>query len=194
MNNSAFDTTKSQKIAQAYQERTEKLERSKSSFSGTWETNMDTFFPLLCPAREADWIPGWKTEILHSDANGYVSDKCIFKTDKSNPAGAGIWMFVGYEKNKYVEVVKFNSDFILNLKIVAKDNGDGTVTGTWNIIASALTKPGNKEVEKMRKMISSEAKILPKVIGHYLKTGKQIKKSSLILGMAGDAIKSHLSS
>ena len=36
-------------------------------------------FPLLCPVREADWIPGWKYELIYSDS-GVAEAGCIFTT------------------------------------------------------------------------------------------------------------------
>ena len=186
-----MDTIKSEKIVQAYIKRETKLERMTAEFSGIWETTLDEFFPLLCPAREADWIPGWDCEVLYSNAEGYASEKCIFKTEKSNPAGEGLWTFTGYKKNSFVEFVRFQPDMLLHVRITTNDNNDGTVMGTWNVTATALTEKGNKEIDKMRKRVNQEAKVLPKVVGHYLKTGKVIKKTSLLLGIAHDAIRGH---
>lgn len=183
MNEVKQDTTKSDKVVRAYQERTCTLERFKGGFSGTWEATIDKFFSLLCPARESDWIPGWKVEILHSDAGGYVSERCVFRTKKSSSDGGGVWIFTGYRKNSFIEVVRFQEELILNVRVEAEDNGDGTVTGTWNVVASALSEKGNKNVEKMRKRVSMEAKLLPKVVKHYLETGKIIKKVSLAFDM-----------
>jgi hypothetical protein len=39
----------------------------------------DRVFPLLCPVREADWIPGWQAEVLHS-ASGVAELGCVFRT------------------------------------------------------------------------------------------------------------------
>jgi hypothetical protein len=101
-------TEKSRAIATAFQNRSETLYRFKTTFSGSWRATMDELFPLFCPAAEADWIPGWTAEVLHSDAEGLVSPQCIFKTDETNTAfGSGLWYFVGYEKNSFVEVKEF---------------------------------------------------------------------------------------
>jgi hypothetical protein len=27
----------------------------------------DKVFPLLCPVREADWLPGWQYRLIYSD-------------------------------------------------------------------------------------------------------------------------------
>lgn len=175
MENIICDTTRSEKIAQAFQERKQRLRSFRKSFSGTWKTNLDTLFPLLCPAREADWIPGWDAEILHSDdAKGYVAEKCVWRTEKDNAAGGGIWILVGLVPNEYVEFVQIDGDMILNGRVTTVDNGDGTVTGTWDAFCAALTEAGNKAVDAMEEQTKVESSVLPQCIEHYLTTGKRI--------------------
>jgi hypothetical protein len=172
-----MDKTESKKIAQAYLNRTLKLKRFQTTFSGTWKTTMENFFPLLCPAREADWIPGWTAKILYSEAEGVASPNCVFRTDETNAAwGTGLWYFIGYEKNKYVEVLRNNKNTIMQMKVEAKENGDGTVTGTWHILNSAITEIGNQEIQEFEEKIKKESKSLPKIIDHYLVTGRMVRQ------------------
>lgn len=171
-----MDKTGSQKIAQAYLNRTLKLRRFQTTFSGTWKTKMEDFFPLLCPAREADWIPGWTAEILYSEAEGFVSPNCVFRTDVTNMAwGAGLWYFIGYEKNKFVEVLRKNTNTIMQMRIEAKENTDGTVTGTCHITNSAITKDGNQEIQEFEEKIKTLSEGVPMIIGRYLETGEMKK-------------------
>ncbi len=37
-------------------------------------------FPLLCPVREADWIPGWRYQLIYSDS-GVAELGCVFTTE-----------------------------------------------------------------------------------------------------------------
>ena len=41
--------------------------------------------PLLCPVREADWLPGWKYRLIYSDS-GVAELGCVFTTP--NPPGS----------------------------------------------------------------------------------------------------------
>jgi hypothetical protein len=177
-----MDTTNSKKITQAYLNRSWELYRFQTHFSASWKTKMEDFFPLLCPAGEADWIPGWTAEILHSNQDGYVSEKCIFKTDKTNTAWpTGHWYFTDYKENELVKVVVFLPDWLIHLKIVAQDNKDDSITGTWYFNVTATTNKGNKEAKKFQKQLNIERRALPIVIGHYLSTGKKLKKPALML-------------
>jgi hypothetical protein len=37
-------------------------------------------FPLLCPVREADWIPGWRYKLIYSES-GVAELGCVFTTE-----------------------------------------------------------------------------------------------------------------
>jgi len=172
-----MDKTGSKRIAQAYVNRTVKLKRFQTRFSGTWKTTMEDFFPLLCPAREADWIPGWTADILFSEAEGLVSPNGVFRTDETNTAwGPGLWYVIGYEKNTFIEVLRSKTNTIMQMRVEAKENGDGTVTGTWDITNSAITKAGNQEVQEFEEKIKKESKGIPMIIGHYLETGEMMQR------------------
>ena len=64
----------------------------------------------------------------------------------------------------------------MQMKVEATQNSDGTVTATWNIINSAITKAGNQEVQEFEEKIRKESIGLPKIIGHYLETGEMVTK------------------
>lgn len=172
-----MNTSKSDKIVARYRQRADKPVRKVQSFSSTWSTTVEELFPLFCPAREADWIPGWDCELIYTDS-GYAEDKCVFKTDKSGSAEDGVWIFTGYEKNKFIEFVRFQQDVLTHTKITVTDNHDGTVTANWNIVATALTERGNREVGKMKEG-NQRHNVHSKLIDHYLKKGETIERSTL---------------
>lgn len=182
------DTSKSDQIVQRFHQRTFRSKRTLQEFSGTFETTVEELFPLLCPAREADWIPEWDCELIYTDS-GYAEENCIFKTEKSNPVGEGLWMFTGFKVNHYVDFVRLQEDVIMHARITVADNNDGTVTATWNIVTTGLTEKGNRQVDGMSETPHSGAVV--KLLDHYLKEGKMIKQSSLALGMLAQIVKGH---
>jgi hypothetical protein len=181
-----LDASKSDRIVQRFRQRACKAERKVQRFSVTLETTPEEFFPLLCPAREADWIPGWDCELIYTDS-GYAEENCIFTTDESNPFGEGLWVFTRFEPNRCVEFVRVQKDLATSARITVTDNGDGTVTATWNMISTGLTEKGNKEVEKLSDDTHSGP--ITKMLGHYLKTGKTIKRSALVLGVVAQGVR-----
>lgn len=186
------DRSKSDQIVQRFRQSTFKSKRKRVVFSGTWETTVEEFFPLLCPAREADWIPGWDCDLVYTES-GYAEENCVFRTTESNSVGDGLWIFTGFQVNRYVDFVRMQDDLITRARITVDDNGDGTVTGTWNVLYTGLTERGNAEIAQMPQENPPQAAALSKMINHYLKKGKTIKRAQLAMGMVAGHVKGHLS-
>ena len=163
---------------QEYQQRELKLIRKTQQFTGTWEARPEDIFPLLCPTREADWIPGWNCQLLYTES-GYAEDKCVWRTNKNNSTGDGLWTFTAYKENEFIEFVKVNDDILMHAKISLKDNNDGTTSGTWEITQTALTKKGNQKIEKISEGSNGHAPI-QFMIEHYLKEGETIPLTILM--------------
>jgi hypothetical protein len=183
------DTSKSDQIVQKLRQSSFQSARKSYSFSGTWEATPDEIFPLLCPAREADWIPGWDCDLVYTKS-GLAEDNCIFKTDESCSVGEGLWMFIGYEVNDYIEFVRMNDNVVTRARVTVTDNQNGTVSATWDVLLTGLTEQGNAEVEKAN---SASSAGLLKMVDHYLKTGKAITRAAMVTGVVADRIHGHFS-
>jgi hypothetical protein len=78
--------------------------RVTRTYTQTLVASPDVVFPLLCPVREADWIPGWDPLLVLS-SSGVAEPDCVFVTAAS-PADA-IWYVTRHEPAAgYVEMVK----------------------------------------------------------------------------------------
>ena len=55
-----------------------KPRRIKHSFTQSIKGTPEQVFPLLCPVRETDWIPGWTTDWVISNS-GLAEQNCIFQ-------------------------------------------------------------------------------------------------------------------
>lgn len=184
------DTIKSEQIVQKFHQQAFKAKRKRVEFSGTWNTTVEDVFPLLCPAREADWIIGWDCDLIYTES-GYAEKDCIFKTGKSNPAGGGLWIMTGYEANHYIEFVQVQTDIILHARVSLKDNRDGTVTGTWNVLHTALTPEGNQQIDKLGENHVQGGPLI-KMMEHYLDKGKTLNPISLAMGTVTQHITKHV--
>lgn len=185
------DTSKSDKIVQRFRQNSFQSKRKRILFSGTWETTVEEFFPLLCPAREADWIPGWDCDLIYTDS-GYAEENCVFRTDRSNSVGDGLWMFTGFKVNDYIDFVRVQQDIVTRARITVSDDGDGTVTATWDILYTGLTEKGNEEIVKLSEEPPTQAAPI-KMIDHYLKKGKTITQASLAVGTMAHHVRGHFS-
>ncbi|HUJ45001.1 MAG TPA: SRPBCC family protein [Opitutaceae bacterium] len=82
-------------------------------------------FPLLCPIREYQWIPGWRCELLHS-VSGVAEEDCVFRTDFADP-GPMVWVVSRYEPPARIEFTCFvTGALVQRLKIALSAEGDGT--------------------------------------------------------------------
>lgn len=64
----------------------------------------EAVFPLLCPVREADWIPGWDPALVVS-ASGLAEPDCVFVT--AAPPGDAVWYVTRHEPQaRLVEMIK----------------------------------------------------------------------------------------
>ncbi len=92
--------------------------------------------PLLCPVREAAWLPGWKAEILHSHS-GLAELGCVFRT--TDPDGTPrIWTLSRLEPGE-LQFVQFVPDHaVIRLDIGLRAGEGGTTRAAWRYEVAAL--------------------------------------------------------
>jgi hypothetical protein len=127
-------------------------------------------FPLLCPSREADWIPGWACDLVYT-TTGYVQPDCIFTTGDSNPFGAGTWIIYDHEPNERLELVKTSGDLVLQMRIAVSPASGGGTRGRWTLTMTGLTPKGNTAVEAMPDQDPHFIALLD-CLDHYLNMGE----------------------
>ena len=81
-------------------------------------------FPLLCPVREIEWVPGWDPECVIS-RSGIAEIDCVFTTPAS-PQNS-IWIITLYDPDDYrIEMLKVTPNHtVRKLEIVLSNAGDG---------------------------------------------------------------------
>ena len=69
--------------------------RVSHEYTQTNDAPTENVFPLLCPVREAEWVPGWQYRLIYSES-GVAEDGCVFSTP--NDAGPEtVWMVTHYD-------------------------------------------------------------------------------------------------
>lgn len=99
--------------------------------------------PLLCPAREAEWIPEWSAEILHS-VSGVAELGCVFRT-RDAAGRERIWTVSRYEPEAgRLQYVQFVSGlWVMRLDLALEATGQGCVVH-WTCTVAGL-EPGGEE-------------------------------------------------
>ena len=77
----------------------------------------DAVFPLLCPVREAEWVPGWNPRLVLS-ASGVAEPGCVFTTpDGETGAGApreATWVVTAHDPDgRHVAMVKVSPEYLV---------------------------------------------------------------------------------
>ncbi len=132
-------------------------------------------FPLLCPVREADWVPGWQYQLIYSES-GVAEDGCVFSTP--NDAGPEtLWMVTQYDPESYAIAYAWVEPGMVatQLRISLAPAPGGGTSARIRYLYTGLSPAGNDRLEHYtaewfrKKMQSWEA-----AINHYLRTGKLI--------------------
>jgi hypothetical protein len=136
-------------------------------------------FPLLCPVREADWVPGWQYRLICSES-GVAEYGCVFITPNEDGTET-TWVVIDYDPATFRIAFAWVNPGLVVAQIRICLRKSGTLASPAHTSAliqytyTGLSKEGNREVERYdekwfrHKMQSWEA-----AINHYLQTGKQI--------------------
>ena len=132
-------------------------------------------FPLLCPVREADWVPGWRYRLIYS-RSGVAELGCVFTTPNED-GSESTWLCTEYEPAHFRIAYAWITPGLVACQIqIQLEHGPGATTRAHIVYTyTGLSPAGDKEVERftagwfLAKMQGWE-----KAINHYLETGKVI--------------------
>jgi hypothetical protein len=97
-------------------------------------------FPLLCPVRERDWIPGWEADVLHS-RSGLAELGCVFVTRPADGRRA-TFVVTRHEPPRAIAFAIFHGDVVETLLIELAPVEDGTEL-VWSRAYTGLDPAGN---------------------------------------------------
>lgn len=133
----------------------------------------ERIFPLLCPVREYEWIPGWRCEMLHSHS-GAAEPDCVFRTNQPD-TGPMTWVVTRYEPHARIEFTCFAvSGLVMRLSILlAPVNGSTSLEWTRRWLATTPAADawiaGFSDASFASMMAGLEA-----ALAHFLHTGRMI--------------------
>jgi hypothetical protein len=163
-------------------------------------------FPLLCPVREAAWVPGWQYRLIYSDS-GVAELGCIFTTPSSaapnsfqpSPRGSDssdqtssdsassnpvhsetTWITTDYDPAAFrIAYVWINPGRVateLRIQLMPTEQGETQTRIRYRY--TGLSPEGNREVEGYdRKWFEAKMQGWEAAINHYLCTGKRMSAS-----------------
>jgi hypothetical protein len=114
--------------------------RVSRSYTQRLAGSADEVFPLLCPVREVEWVPGWEPLGVWS-ASGVAERDCVFTT--ADGAGEATWVVLEHDPSRHaVEMVKtIPGHTVTRVRIELRDAAgrphacEAYVTYTWTALS-----------------------------------------------------------
>jgi hypothetical protein len=133
----------------------------------------ETVFPLLCPVREADWVPGWQYRLIYSKS-GVAEAGCVFLTQENERETT--WIVTEYDPIAFrIAFVWVDPGMVTAQICIHLERSADATSAHIRYTYTGLSPEGNREMERYdepwfrHKMQSWQA-----AINHYLRTGKRI--------------------
>lgn len=147
--------------------------RSRVRFAATQTVGAspDQVFPLLCPVREYDWVPGWDCRLVYTES-GLAEDGCVFQTDRPADGGVDTWVVSHFEPGERIGFVRVNPLRAIRYDVLLAGNGDGTTSLEWRQEITALNEDGDRQLASLKEddFVAMIGK-LETLLDRYLATG-----------------------
>ena len=115
-----------------------KAQRFERSSTFTVNGTARDVFPLLCPVREYEWLPGWECRMVYS-RSGVAELDAVFHTRETHGVPA-VWTLITCEPDSEVEyLVVSRRDAVVRLSLSLAEKKAGTTDLTWRMLFTATS-------------------------------------------------------
>jgi len=149
--------------------------RVSDEYTQTIEAPPEKVFPLLCPVREAAWLPGWQYQLIYSKS-GMAEDACVFTTPNER-GPESIWMVTHYQPAAYAIAYAWVQPGMIATQLrISLAAAPGGKTSAWiRYSYTGLSADGNAVLERYTdEWFRNKMWWWETAINHYLRTGKLI--------------------
>jgi hypothetical protein len=130
-------------------------------------------FPLLCPVREAEWVPGWEYRMIYSQS-GVAEEGCVFLTPNDSGAET-VWMVTQYDPAAFrIAYAWVEPGLVATQLRISLTPAPGGKTGAHiRYVYTGLSPEGNAAVERYTpEWFAKKMQGWETAINHFLRTGK----------------------
>ena len=153
-------------------------QRITRKYRQTIDAAPENVFPLLCPVREAEWLDGWRYDLIYSES-GLVEEGAVFSTSYEGEEDT-VWVVTKHDPRKFqVDFVRFthgSRTCLLKIDVKSKDAESSFVDIAYAY--TSITPAGNEFIDHFTEADFLDAVTFwEKSMNYYLKTGKRLKKA-----------------
>lgn len=148
--------------------------RVQKTYTMSVAADPEAVFPLLCPAREYDWLPYWKCSMIYSES-GRAERGAMFRTDFPEK-GEATWIVMQYEPPKLISFAVFlPTSHAWTLSIALTRVEPSQTELRWSHTFTALTPAGNDFLsaysdDRHQALLSR----IERCLKHFLHTGQML--------------------
>jgi hypothetical protein len=132
-------------------------------------------FPLLCPVREGEWVPGWQYRMVYSHS-GIAENGCVFITPNEDGSET-TWVVTEYDPAAFrIAFAWINPGFVAaQLRIRLCANSPQETAAHISYTYTGLSEKGDGEVQRYdATWFEHKMKHWEMAINHYLRSGRKI--------------------
>lgn len=151
--------------------------RVARAYRQTIHATPEKVFPLLCPVREAEWLDGWRYQMIYS-SSGLVEDGAVFSTPGSGEENT-VWIVTKHDPKAYrVDFARFtphSRTCVLRITVKSKDRNSSYVDISYTY--TGITPAGNDFVDRFSEETFLEAVTFwERSMNHFLETGERLTR------------------
>jgi uncharacterized protein YndB with AHSA1/START domain len=114
--------------------------RLVNSFVQDIRAPIEEVFPLLCPEREKEWLPGWDARMIHS-ASGVAERGAVFETRQD--AGRTLWIVTEYDPPRRIAFARWQPDGLaVHIEITLARQHAGSTAVCISYASTAVDETG----------------------------------------------------
>jgi hypothetical protein len=152
--------------------------RITREYRQTINATPEKVFPLLCPVREADWLDGWRYDMIYSES-GLVEEGAVFSTPYEGEEDT-VWIVTQHDPKTYkVDFVRFTHSSrtcVLKIAVKSKDENSSYVDVSYTY--TSIRPAGNDFISNFTEEAFLEAVIFwEKSMNYFLETGEKLNKA-----------------
>jgi hypothetical protein len=149
------------------------------SYRQTIEATPDAVFPLLCPAREKDWLDGWDYTMIYS-SSGLAEEGAVFTTSIPGEAET-VWVIARHDRARglveFVRVTPGSRACVLRAAVSPRGKTSSFVDVSYEY--TSIASPGNRFLDDWTEDSFLRAVVFwEKSMNHFLKTGERLSRTA----------------